>query len=127
MLVLSRKVQQQIQIGNNIVITILQVKGQAVRVGIEAPKDVKVMRAELPKALELKATNMQPVARSSKAVVRTGDELATRVDGRTSPKAPQVVERDAMVEPRLHVEAKFGAPLMRSLDRLRPTLTGSRG
>ncbi len=123
MLVLSRKVQQQIQIGNNIVITILQVKGQAVRVGIEAPKDVKVMRAELPKALELKATNTQPVARSSKAVARTGDEPASR----TSPKAPQVAERDAMVEPRLHVEAKFGAPLMRSLDRLRPTLAGVRG
>ena len=38
MLVLTRKTQQQIQIGNNIVITILHVKGQAVRVGIEAPR-----------------------------------------------------------------------------------------
>ncbi|MBL9089879.1 MAG: carbon storage regulator [Planctomycetaceae bacterium] len=47
MLVLSRKVEQQIQIGEGIVITILQVKGNAVRIGIEAPKDVRVLRGEL--------------------------------------------------------------------------------
>ena len=47
MLVLTRKIQQQIQIGPNITITILQVKGQAVRVGIEAPRDVCVLRTEL--------------------------------------------------------------------------------
>ncbi|HEX4149125.1 MAG TPA: carbon storage regulator [Pirellulales bacterium] len=47
MLVLTRKTQEQIQIGNNIKITILQVKGQAVRIGIEAPRDVRVLRGEL--------------------------------------------------------------------------------
>lgn len=47
MLVLTRKTQQQIQIGNNITITILQVKGQAVRVGIEAPRDVRILRCEV--------------------------------------------------------------------------------
>lgn len=47
MLVLCRKTQQQIQIGENIVITILQIKGQTVRVGIEAPRDVHVLRSEL--------------------------------------------------------------------------------
>jgi carbon storage regulator CsrA len=47
MLVLTRKTEQQIQIGNNIVITILQIRGQTVRVGIEAPKDVRVIRAEI--------------------------------------------------------------------------------
>jgi len=48
MLVLTRKAQQQIRVGNNVVITILRVKGQAVRVGIDAPKNVRVVRAELP-------------------------------------------------------------------------------
>ncbi len=47
MLVLSRKSKQQIQIGPNITITILQVKGQAVRVGIEAPREVCVLRTEV--------------------------------------------------------------------------------
>jgi carbon storage regulator CsrA len=47
MLVLSRKKCQQIQIGDSVTITILRVKGQAVQVGIEAPRDIKVMRAEL--------------------------------------------------------------------------------
>jgi len=49
MLVLTRKATEQIQIGENVVITILRVKGQSVRIGIEAPRDVRVMRAELPK------------------------------------------------------------------------------
>ena len=47
MLVLTRKPKQQIQIGPDITITILQVKGQSVRVGIEAPRDVCVLRTEL--------------------------------------------------------------------------------
>lgn len=47
MLVLTRKAKQQIQIGPNVTITILQIKGQAVRVGIEAPKNVTVLRSEL--------------------------------------------------------------------------------
>jgi carbon storage regulator CsrA len=47
MLVLTRKLKQQIQIGPNITITILQVKGQAVRVGVEAPRDMCVLRTEV--------------------------------------------------------------------------------
>jgi carbon storage regulator CsrA len=48
MLVLSRKTRQQIQIGDNVVVTILLVKGNTVRVGIEAPRNVRVVRSELP-------------------------------------------------------------------------------
>jgi carbon storage regulator CsrA len=47
MLVLTRKANQQIQIGENIVITVLQIKGNSVRLGIEAPRDVRVVRGEL--------------------------------------------------------------------------------
>jgi carbon storage regulator CsrA len=49
MLVLTRKLQQQIKIGEQITVTILRVKGQTVRVGIEAPRDVRVVRGELPR------------------------------------------------------------------------------
>lgn len=48
MLVLTRKTTETIRIGNEITITILRVKGQTVRVGIEAPRDVRVVRGELP-------------------------------------------------------------------------------
>ena len=48
MLVLSRKANQEIVIGENIKVTILQVKGNTVRIGIEAPREVRVLRGELP-------------------------------------------------------------------------------
>ena len=47
MLVLSRKIGQRIQIGENIWISIEEVVNGKVRVGIEAPKDVPILREEL--------------------------------------------------------------------------------
>jgi carbon storage regulator CsrA len=47
MLVLTRKQKESIKIGDSIVITILRVQGQSVRVGIEAPREVRVVRGEL--------------------------------------------------------------------------------
>jgi carbon storage regulator CsrA len=47
MLVLSRKRNEQILIDGNITIEVLQVKGNTVRLGISAPRDVKVLRGEL--------------------------------------------------------------------------------
>ena len=52
MLVLSRKQQQEIVIGENVKITVLKIKGNTVRLGIEAPRDVKVIRGELPRIEE---------------------------------------------------------------------------
>ena len=47
MLVLTRKQQEKIRIGDQITITVLRTKGKAVRLGIEAPADVPVIRGEL--------------------------------------------------------------------------------
>ena len=47
MLVLSRKETQRIRLGNDIVITVLRLGGDKVRLGIEAPKDMLVLRDEL--------------------------------------------------------------------------------
>ena len=47
MLVLTRKYQEKIRIGDNITITVLRMKGKAVRLGIEAPMEVPVVRGEL--------------------------------------------------------------------------------
>ena len=48
MLVLSRKQNQEIIVGDDVRLTVLQVKGNTVRLGIEAPREVSVRRAELP-------------------------------------------------------------------------------
>lgn len=55
MLVLTRKEQEQIRIGDNITITLVAVRGDRVRIGIDAPKDVPILRDELkdaPKKVE---------------------------------------------------------------------------
>lgn len=52
MLVLSRKRDESIRINNNIVVTIVDIRGDKVRVGIEAPKDVPVHRQEVFDAIQ---------------------------------------------------------------------------
>ena len=47
MLVLSRKLDESIQIGDEISLKVLSVSGQQVRLGIQAPRDVQIDRAEL--------------------------------------------------------------------------------
>ena len=47
MLVLSRRQSQKIKLGDSIVVTIVRVSGDKVRVGIEAPPEVVVLREEL--------------------------------------------------------------------------------
>lgn len=47
MLVLTRKPGEAILIGDDIRITLINIKGHSVRVGIECPKEVKILREEL--------------------------------------------------------------------------------
>jgi carbon storage regulator CsrA len=77
MLVLTRKLQQQIKIGDQITVTILRVKGQTVRVGIEAPRQVRVVRGELPKEGESAAT--EDTIEETTLVIR-GEEQADECD-----------------------------------------------
>lgn len=57
MLVLSRKINETIKIGDDIEIRILEVKGDTVRIGIEAPKSVDILRGEL--VLSISETNTE--------------------------------------------------------------------
>ena len=47
MLVLSRREKERIRLGNSIVVTVVRLAGDRVRLGIEAPSDVVVLRDEL--------------------------------------------------------------------------------
>lgn len=49
MLVLSRKAGEQLVIGDDIVLTINRISGNRVAIGIEAPRDVRIVRGELQK------------------------------------------------------------------------------
>ena len=57
MLVLSRKVNETIRIGDDVRVTLLGVDGDKIKIGIEAPKTTKIFREELLEAT--KNTNLQ--------------------------------------------------------------------
>jgi carbon storage regulator len=59
MLVLTRRKNQSIVIGDQIVVTVLEVKGDQIRLGITAPRDVQVYREEL--LADLTAANRSAV------------------------------------------------------------------
>ena len=47
MLVLSRKRGEQLMIGDDIVVTVVECNGSRIKIGIEAPDDVRIVRGEL--------------------------------------------------------------------------------
>lgn len=47
MLVLTRRINERIMIGDDIVVTVLEVHGDQVRIGIDAPREIKVFREEV--------------------------------------------------------------------------------
>ena len=53
MLILTRRIGETIVIGDETNVTVLGVKGNQVRVGVDAPKDVSVHREEIQKKIEL--------------------------------------------------------------------------
>ena len=72
MLVLSRKKNESIIINDNITVTIIEIRGDKVRLGIEAPKDVTVHRREVYEAIQ---------AQNAKAAQRDPGAAPVRPDG----------------------------------------------
>jgi len=52
MLILSRKLNEKIVIGDGVVVSIVEIRGDQVKLGIEAPKSVKVFRQEVYDAIQ---------------------------------------------------------------------------
>ena len=63
MLILSRKIDQKIRIGDDITLTIIDVKGDQVKIGITAPKEVPVYRKEV--YLQIQQENEQAMSSDS--------------------------------------------------------------
>ena len=66
MLVLTRRPGESIMIGDDIVVTVLDVRGDVVRVGIKAPRSVQVHREEV--YLDLQKSNREAASPSESAV-----------------------------------------------------------
>lgn len=117
MLVLTRRAKQQIRLGDDIIVTVLQVKGNAIRLGIEAPRETRIIRGELeffedepPKSLDtngkqkssrnvptspLKKTVANPTPSKSvagKAIVSGPTRLKIRSDSTASSCFPSVMK-----------------------------------
>lgn len=52
MLVLTRRVGERVLIGDDIELTVLEVKGDSIRLGIQAPRETRIQRAEIVAAVE---------------------------------------------------------------------------
>ena len=76
MLVLSRRVGESVVIGDDVTITVLEVRGDVVRIGIDAPRSVAVNRAELLK--ELEDSNRTAASPSEEAVASLTRALKDR-------------------------------------------------
>ena len=84
MLVLTRKSHEQIQIGNDITVTILRVKGGAIRVGIEAPRNVNVLRKELLGKQEKETSLIEAVASGAPVAVAAPPARRRTMEGAAS-------------------------------------------
>ena len=67
MLVLTRKANESIMIGDNIEVSVLSVLGEKVRLGIQAPREVPVFRKEV--YLEIQAQDLQATRATTAGVV----------------------------------------------------------
>jgi carbon storage regulator len=85
MLILSRRAGESVTIGNNIKVRVVSVSGNQVRLGIEAPREVRVLREEVLLAIEEEnraaanaAGSTGRIANVAKQLRRTADDDAGR-------------------------------------------------
>lgn len=72
MLILTRKAGQGFRIGDDIEITITEITGDKIRVGIDAPKNIKVLRSELTETIEQNAQAISGVSAGNLAALAKG-------------------------------------------------------
>jgi carbon storage regulator CsrA len=116
MLVLTRKLQEKIRIGDNVTITVLRVKGQSVRIGIDAPRDVRVVRAELSPGRECGQSDADADCAAEPAVPISPE---VHHSGREPPAddAPAETDADHRRLPQRRPFNRYGVPPLRVISR----------
>jgi len=76
MLVLTRRIGESLVIGDDVVIRVLDVKGDVVRVGVDAPRHVQIHRQEVYEAV--KAANQAATAASEEGLAALRDAVRQR-------------------------------------------------
>jgi carbon storage regulator len=80
MLVLTRRKGERLLIGDDIEITVIEVKGDGVRIGVEAPKGIRILRQEVVAA----------VSEANVAAAQSGPDAAATLASLLAPLAPSV-------------------------------------
>jgi carbon storage regulator len=78
MLVLTRRAGESVMIGDNVVITVLEARGDVIRLGIQAPRDVQVHREEVWR--ELQTVNREAASPTEDAVRAVTQMLSPPTD-----------------------------------------------
>jgi len=73
MLVLSRKLEEEIYLGNDIYIKVVEITKNGIKLGIEAPKEMSILRGELKKKIEL--SNKEAIKNTTKKQVKDLSKL----------------------------------------------------
>jgi carbon storage regulator len=76
MLVLTRRIGESLVIGDDVIIRVLDVKGDVVRIGVDAPRHVQIHRQEVYEAV--KAANQAAAATSESALAALQDAVRQR-------------------------------------------------
>ena len=76
MLILTRKKNESIMLGEKIKITVLDIRGDSIKLGIEAPKELTVLRSELYQAVREENTRAAQVEQSALEQLRKLQEMS---------------------------------------------------
>ncbi|WP_104082067.1 carbon storage regulator CsrA [Cryobacterium sp. Y11] len=104
MLVLTRKLGEKILIGDDIVITVLDARGDSVRIGIDAPRGVKIQREEVLRAVieanmaashvDENAENRIKRSLGMLAALQSAQSRQSQAEARPKPPQPQPVSQN---------------------------------